>query len=156
MQKVEIFVAVLVILVAAITIGDSARIGFGWEEYGPAAGFVPFWLGVLMTVSALVVIVTALRRPQNRRFFVADPGMWEVGKVLLTSTLLTVGIASIGAYFATIVYVALFSRWLGKHRWPTVVVFAVAISLAMFWGVEKGLKISLPKSPLYGEGLFIF
>lgn len=156
MQRVEVGVALLVILVAAIVIGDSARIGFGWEEHGPAAGFVPFWLGVLMTFSAFVVIVTALRRPHNRRFFVADQGMWEVGKILVTSILLTVGIASVGAYFATIVYVALFSRWLGKHRWPTVVVFAVMISLAIFLGVEKGLKISLPKSPLYGEGLFIF
>ena len=50
----------------------------------------------------------------------------------------------------------IFSRWLGKHRWVVVIAFSVVTTLAVFYGMEKALKLPLPKSPLYYKGLFIF
>lgn len=136
--------------------GDTVRLGFGWTEYGPDAGFVPFWEAVLMMISAIVILLSGLRQKSDEDFFVGREGMWEVGRITLTSVLLTIGIIYLGVYVSTILYAILFSRWLGKHRWPAVIAFAVITTLVIFFGMEKGLNISLPKSPLYWKGLFIF
>ena len=43
-RAAEIVVAVLLLVVCAIVIHDSNRIGFGWlEGEGPAPGFFPFY-----------------------------------------------------------------------------------------------------------------
>lgn len=156
MKKGEIIVAVVFILLACIVIGDTVRLGFGWEEYGPAAGFVPFWIAILMMINAFVILVSGIRQKGGEEFFVSTQGKWEVAKIGLTSVLLTVGIVFLGVYISTIFYSILFSRWLGKHRWSSVLVFAVIITIFIYFGMEKGLKITLPKSPLYTKGLFIF
>ena len=156
MKKGELIVAAAFILVAAVVIGDTVRLGFGWTEYGPQAGFVPFWEGVLLMVSAFVILISGIRQKDGKDFFNGRQGLMEVVKITFTSILLTIGIIYLGVYVSTIIYAILFSRWLGKHRWPSVIAFSIIITLVIFFGMEKGLKITLPKSPLYWKGLFIF
>jgi hypothetical protein len=156
LKRGELIVAALFILVAAVVIGDTVRIGSGWTEYGPDAGFVPFWLGVLLMVSAFIILISGLREKGGDNFFNGREGLWEVVRIAFTSILLTIGIIFLGVYFSTFLYSILFARWLGKHRWTSCIVFAVIITLVIFFGMEKGLRITLPKSPLYEKNLFIF
>ena len=156
MRKAELIVAGVFILIACVVIGDTIRLGFGWTEYGPQAGFVPFGEAMLLLVSALVILVAGLREKTDKTFFIDRRGMTEAIKIFGTAVLLAVGIIYLGVYVATIVYAALFSRWLGKHKWSTVVLFTVILTLAIFIGMEKGLHLSLPKSPLYWRGWFFF
>lgn len=156
MRKGELIVAAIFIIIACVVIGDSIRLGFGWTEYGPQAGFVPFGEAMLLLVSALVILVAGLREKTDKTFFIDRRGMTEAIKIFGTAVLLAVGIIYLGVYVATIVYAALFSRWLGKHKWTSVVLFTVVLTLAIFFGMEKGLKLSLPKSPLYWRGWFFF
>lgn len=156
MKKGELIVAALFILVAAIVMGDTVRIGSGWTEYGPDAGFVPFWEAVLMMVSGFVIFLTALRQKGGDKFFRDREGLMEVVKIAFTSVLLTIGIVFLGVYLSTIFYGILFARWVGKQRWSACIAFALVTTAVIFIGMEKGLKITLPKSPLYWNGLFIF
>ncbi len=156
MKKGELIVAALFILVAAVVIGDTYRIGSGWTEYGPDAGFVPMWEGVLMMVSAIVVFLSGLKAKGGTNFFTSSQGLWEVVRIAFTAVLLTIGIVFLGVYISTILYGTMFARWLGKHRWPASIAFALILTFAIFFGMEKGLKLTLPKSPLYWKGLFIF
>jgi len=156
LRKGELIVAAIFIIIACVVIGDSIRLGFGWTEYGPQAGFVPFGEAMLLLVSALVILVAGLREKTDKTFFIDRRGMTEAIKIFGTAVLLAVGIIYLGVYVATIVYAALFSRWLGKHKWTSVVLFTVVLTLAIFFGMEKGLKLSLPKSPLYWRGWFFF
>ncbi len=156
MKKGELIVAAGFILLAGIVIGDMLRIGSGWTEYGPDAGFVPFWEGVLLMVSAIVILLGGLKQKGGDNFFISKEGFWEAIRITFTSVLLTVGIVFLGVYFSTFLYSILFARWLGKHRWISCIAFAVIITLFIFFGMEKGLRITLPKSPLYEKNLFIF
>ncbi len=156
MRKGELIVAGVFILIACIVIGDTIRLGFGWTEYGPQAGFVPFGEAILLMVSAIVIFIGGLKQKDEKSFFIDRRGMMEAIKIFFTAVLLTIGIIYLGVYVSTILYAALFSRWLGKHKWSTVMIFTVVLTLAIFFGMEKGLKLSLPKSPLYWKGLFIF
>ena len=156
MKKGELIVSAAFILIAAIVIGDMYRAGSGWTEYGPDAGFVPFWEGVLMLVSAIVIFVGALKQKGDENFFVSKEGFWEAVRITFTSILLTLGFVFLGAYISTFFYSILFARWLGKHRWVSCILFGVIITAFIFFGMEKGLKITLPKSPLYEKDLFFF
>ena len=156
MRKAELIVAGIFILIACVVIGDTIRLGFGWTEYGPQAGFVPFGEAILLMVSAIVIFISGLKNKEEKSFFIDRQGMLEAIKIFFTAVLLTIGIIYLGIYVSTILYAALFSRWLGKHKWSSVVIFTVIITLAIFLGMEKGLKLSLPKSPLYWRGWFFF
>ncbi len=157
MKKAELITAVVFIITALIGIGDANRLGFGWEADGPQAGFAVFWLAALLLgCSVGILVINLMKRGKDEEFFVGAEGMWEAIRIFFTSILITLGIIYLGVYLATFGYCLLFSRWLGKHRWPAVVVFSVITTLAVFYGMEKGLHIPLPKSPLYHKGLFLF
>ncbi len=156
MKKGELILAAGFLLLAGIVIGDMYRTGSGWTEYGPDAGFVPFWEGVLLMVSAIIILISGLKQKGGENFFVSKEGFWEAVRISFTSVLFTVGIVFLGVYFSTFLFSILFARWLGKHRWISCVVFAVIITAFIYFGMEKGLKITLPKSPLYEKDLFIF
>jgi hypothetical protein len=51
-RAVEIGVAALVALFALIVIAGSVQAGSGWGAEGPKAGFIPFYVGVLILVSS--------------------------------------------------------------------------------------------------------
>jgi putative tricarboxylic transport membrane protein len=156
LRKADLIVSAIFFIIACVVIGEAVRLGFGLGESGPRAGFVPFGEAMLLLISSVVIFVGALKDKTEKTFFIDSRGMKEAVKIFFTAVLLAVGIIYLGVYVATILYAALFSRWLGKHKWSTVVIFTVILTLAIFVGMEKGLKLSLPKSPLYWKGLFFF
>lgn len=158
MKRAELIVSGAFVLVALIVIFDSIRSGIGWvSQQGPSAGLIPFYLAVIQIVAAgFIFIVTIRKADDGKNFFVGSRGMWEAIRIFFTATLLTVGIIYMGIYIPTFIFSVLFAKWLGQHRWVSTVIFAVILTLAVFFGMEKGLQIPLPKSFLYQKGLFLF
>src|SRR4051812_40091744 len=64
----EIVVAVLFLAFGALVIYDSRRLGASWGSDGPQAGYFPFYIGVLICISSLVNLVSALNRADRRPF----------------------------------------------------------------------------------------
>lgn len=158
MKRAELIVSGAFIIIALIVIMDSIGSGIGWvPQQGPAAGLVPFYLAMIQLIAAGFIFIMNLRKPSDgKNFFVSSRGMWEAIRIFFTATLLTVGIVYIGVYIPSFIFSVLFAKWLGEHKWWSSVVFAVILTLAVFYGMEKGLSIPLPKSFLYQKGLFIF
>ncbi len=156
LKKGELITAVVSIVISLIAIIEAVRLGFGWETDGPQAGFALFWLAMMMFVCSAGLLALAVRSKDEEEFFVSREGKMEAIRIAFTSVLVTIGIIFMGVYISTLVYCALFSRWLGKHRWPAVIAFSIITTLAIFFGMEKGLKIPLPKSMFYNKGLFWF
>lgn len=144
-------------ILSVIVIAESARLGFGWEEAsGPQAGFVPFYLALLMLFASIFIFYLAWKseKKDDDNFFVNKQGMMEAIKIAGTSLLFSIIIVYAGVYFAILIFSPIFVRWLGKHNWPTVIMFTIGITLAIYFGMEVGLKIPLPRSPLYMQGKF--
>lgn len=156
MRKADLIVSAIFFIIGCVVIGEAVRLGFGFGESGPRAGFVPFGEAMLLMISSVMIFVGALKEKTEKTFFIDRRGMAEAIKIFFTAVLLAIGIIYLGVYVSTILYAALFSRWLGKHKWSTVLIFTVILTLAIFFGMEKGLKLSLPKSPLYWKGWFFF
>ena len=60
-RTVELVVAALVVLFGALVVFDSIRLGQGWSDDGPKAGYFPFYIGALICISGGVVFVRGFR-----------------------------------------------------------------------------------------------
>ena len=65
MRISEVAAAALLLLLGAATIFQSRTLPY-WHEQAPGPAFVPFWLGVLLIVSAAILLMTAIRSPAAR------------------------------------------------------------------------------------------
>ena len=145
-------------VLSLIIIAECFRLGFGWEpQQGPQAGYVPFYLAMLMLLSSAFIFYLGLRteKKEDDNFFVNKEGMMEAGRIAITSLLFTVIFVFAGSYFAMIIFSPIFVKWLGKHSWKATIAFTIIITLTIYFGMEVGLKIPLPRSPLYMQGKFI-
>ncbi len=156
MRKAELLLAAAFLVLGAIVIGESIRLGFGWEQWGPQAGFVPFWLTMVMLICGGIIFLQGLLMKRGESFFMSRSAMRAMTWVFLTSTLLAFMILYLGMYISIAVYAALFSGWLGRHRWYVVLAFTIILTIAVFYSLEKGLMIFLPKSPAYAKGWLPF
>jgi putative tricarboxylic transport membrane protein len=53
-----------------------------------------------------------------------------------------------GLYVAAAVYVGFYMRWIGQHRWVTVVGIAVIVPVVTFVIFETWFLVPMPKGPL--------
>lgn len=156
MRRAEIILGSAWLILTAVILFEAIRLGFGYEQWGPASGFVVFWLAILQLICAAGILVKGWKMKRRDGFFLSRSAMWSAIWVTLTSALYCVLILTVGIYIATAVECALFSSWLGRHRWRTVLIFAVVTPVIIFYGIEVALMIPLPKSPLYGPGVLPF
>jgi hypothetical protein len=150
--------AAIFMLLSLLVIVECFRLGFGWEpESGPQAGMVPFWLSVLMFTSSAFIFYLGFKmeKKEDDNFFINKEGMMEAGRIAATSLLFSIIFVYAGVYFAMLIFSPIFVKWLGKHSWTATIAFTVIIVLVIYFGMEVGLKIPLPRSPLYMQDKFI-
>jgi len=149
MRAAEIVVAGGFLALGAIVIFDSVRLGIGWKDDGPAAGYFPFYIGVLVCIASVInLVVAAVAALDRDRAFVEVGQLKLVLSVLLPSAVYAGIIGWLGIYVATALFVALFMRWLGKYGWWMVCTVSVGNSVVFFLIFEIWFKIPLPKGPL--------
>ena len=149
MKGAELVVAALFFALGAIVVYDSARLGAKWGSDGPEAGYFPFYIGLILCISAVVVIVQALRmKPEKNKVFVEREALKLVLSMLVPSILYVAIIAWSGIYVASAVFIAFFMRWLGKYAWWKVAAVSIGVSVVFFLIFERWFKVPLPKGPL--------
>lgn len=157
MKRAEILVALGLLVVALVVLSQAIRLGPGWGEAGPRAGFFPFWLAVLLGVSALGILLRALRAasgPQDKPFL--SPG----GRRLVLTVLLPMAGAMalfeiVGFYVASLVYLVVYIRLTGGQRWALTLAVSALFPVLTFLVFERWFLIPLPKG-LFGERLLPF
>lgn len=146
-RAMDIVVAALLMTVAGIVMADSLRHGIGWASEGPAAGYVPFYLGLVLALSSGINLVQAMRA-NSRRTFVSRPASRRVLVVLMPLVAYVVVLAYVGIYVASAAYVALFMWRFGRHSLGYGALVGLAVAVALFSMFEVWLLVPLPKGPL--------
>ena len=157
LRKGEMITAGMFMVLSGIIIVECFRLGFGWEpQAGPQAGMVPFYLALLMGGCSAYVLYLGWKqeKKEDDNFFINRQGMMEAVKIAFTALIFTLILVYFGVYFAMLIYAPLFVRWLGKHSWKSTIAFTVVIVLVIYFGMEVGLKIPLPRSHWYMMGQF--
>lgn len=150
-RTMEIAVAAALLVVGLVVAGDSARLGARWGEDGPQSGYFPFYVGLIIAVSAVVILVQALRgrTPNGRGAFVERGQLRLVLSVLVPAVAYVVVIQLFGLYLASAIYIAGFMVWLGGYAWPKSAVLGIATSVFVFLLFEVWFQVPLYKGSLF-------
>jgi putative tricarboxylic transport membrane protein len=142
-KSAEIAVAAVFFLLGAIVVYDSARLGARWAEDGPQPGYFPFYIGLIVCLSAAVNLVLALLNRRDRDRIFVEAGQFKLVLAVLVPTALYVALIGwTGIYVASALFIAFFMRW------RKVAAVSIGNSVAFFVIFEVWFKVPLPKGPL--------
>jgi putative tricarboxylic transport membrane protein len=150
-RKAELAVGLVLVGIAAIVIREAVRLGSGWGPSGPQPGFFPFISAVIMAVGTLIAMVQAVRARQTAVLYDSADQVLEVLKVGGPIVAAVVLLQYVGFYLMTGLYMGLFALWYGRYRWYVALAAAVILPAVIYFAFERGFRISLPKSVLYGD-----
>ena len=146
---VEAVVSAVLLVVGIVVIFESRRLGAGWTSDGPGSGYFPFYIGLIITISALGILYqSVLGKARNTEVFVDSEQLKRVLSVLVPAAIYVGLIALLGLYVASAIYIALFMIVLGKYSWIKSVIAAVAVNALFFCMFEVWFKVPLFKGAL--------
>jgi len=145
-------IAALFFVFGAVVIYDSVRLGMGWQEvHGPRPGYFPFYIGLLICISAAVNFSRALLMPPDKnKVFVRVGQLKMVLTVLIPTAIYAALVTWIGIYVSSLLFIGFFMRWLGKYAWWKVALVSILTIAAFYLVFETWFKVPLPKGPLEG------
>ncbi len=157
----ELGVAGFLMLLGALVVFDSLRLGAGWADDGPQSGYFPFYIGLMLLASSGFVLVKALacwfsakadpaaaQPGLLTRTFVGRDELQLVMAMLVPATLYVVAMGFVGLYLSSIVLIAWFMRRHGGFSWALSSVVAVGVPLTVFIVFERWFLVPLPKGPI--------
>jgi len=145
----ELALAGLLFGAAMLVITDSLRVGTGWGDDGPKAGYFPFYIGLLLAGSSGWIMVSQLRRwARTTEVFAAHEQLRLVMAVLWPMVLYVGLIFVIGIYIASALLIAYFMFRYGKYRWAVTLPVAIGVPLFFYVVFERWFLVMLPKGPI--------
>jgi putative tricarboxylic transport membrane protein len=147
-RSVEIGVTLLMAVFALIVIAGSMQAGLGWGAEGPKAGFVPFYVGLLILGSSVINFGAAISERSDTRLFAEWGQLGQVMSMLVPTAIYVALVPWIGIYVASVLLIAIFMRWLGKYGWGMVAAVAVGVPFVTFLIFERWFLLPLPKGPI--------
>jgi hypothetical protein len=147
---VELVVALVIIAAGVIVVVDSWRVGAGWGADGPRSGYFPNFIGWILAGTGLWIVVATLIRWKTLagQVFVARDKLVLVLAMLVPTIVYVIGVAFVGIYVASALYIATFMLWQGKYRLLPTLVISVAVPVAIFLLFEIWFLVPLPKGPV--------
>ena len=158
-RVIDVVVALLLLAACAVVIFDSTRLGFSWREgEGPAPGYFPFYIAVILGIASLVNLFSALLGRGSGVIFVSLRPFGRVLAVLIPSicyvaliggvSLGPVAVPGLGIYVASGIFILAFMVMVGRENPLKALGVSILVPLALFFMFEKWFLVPLPKGPL--------
>jgi len=150
MRVADIGVALLFLAASGIVIADSIRLGFEWRENeGPAPGYFPFYVAVVMALASVVNLIRALPTSEDGAApMTSVQGFGRMSAIFVPAVVYVAAIAFIGIYVASALYIATFMLFVGKFALWKAIAVAGGVSIVSFLMFEVWFLVPLPKGPL--------
>ncbi len=156
MRRAQILMALGFMAFAIAVMGQALYVGATWKEGQAGPGFFPFWLSVLLFLFSAITLGRAIyaEKAAAKDFFDDHTGMMSVVKITATAAGMLVLTWIIGFLVASIAFLFVYLRFIGKHRWPAVISMSLLIPLTGYVVFERILEILLPRGiievPFFG------
>jgi hypothetical protein len=145
-KSAELAVSALFFVFGAIVIYDSLRLGSGWAADGPRPGYFPFYIGLLICISAVINFARGLLiRGEQDKTFVEVGQLKMVLTVLIPTAIFAAAVTWIGIYASAVLFIAFFMIWLGKYLWWKAAVVSLGTIVVFYLVFEIWFKVPLPK-----------
>ena len=134
------------LLVLAVSFSAGALTHYAyWGENGPGPAFLPFWLGAVMAVLALLLLIGALReRDPGEDWVPRGEGLRRLAWVMGLTVALVASLDLVGMIVGTVVFMVVLVRALDRHPWPTTLAVALAVAAFNYLVFTRWLRVPLP------------
>ncbi len=145
----ELAVALLLLATGVLVVADSLRVGIGWADDGPRAGYFPFYIGLaLLGSSGWVALQQLLAWRRQDAEFAERSQLASVWAILWPMAVYVGLVALLGIYVASFALIGYFMIRHGKHGWLLTVAVSLGVPLACFAVFERWFLVPLPKGPI--------
>ena len=148
-RRMEVVSLAIILSFALLMAWDNYRTGIRWEPTGPAPGYFPFYVSLIMAGACVFGLWDQLRKWRE-----ADPPFVQVNQFkrvlqVFLPTLLFVPITQwMGIYVASFALVAGFMHFVGKIAGWKAIVTGYVFSAIIFVLFEVAFNVVMPKGPL--------
>jgi hypothetical protein len=145
----ELVGALVVLGFGATVIWGALEHEVGWGEDGPQAGTLPFGLGVIAMVAAVVIAIQALRQHEALagQVVLGRKAAQQTAGFLLPIAALVALTLPLGLYLAMGIYLFAMVLWHG-HGLKAALVTAAGAILFNWLAFEHWFLLPLPKGPI--------
>lgn len=148
-KAVEIAVSAVILGLGLVVIFDSRRVGYGWADDGPQAGYFPFYIGLMLSAaSARTLLRAAFSSRAAGGMFVSRKKLRLVLSVFFPSLIYVLAIYFIGIYVASALFIGAFMYGHGRFPWIKIIPVSLIVPVSMFLLFELWFMVPLPKGPL--------
>lgn len=148
-RTMEIAVALFTFMLGMLVIYDSRRVGSGWAEDGPQAGYFPYYIGIILCIASAWTLWRAVFSGKDfTGVFVSRTKLRLVLSVFIPSVIYVAAIYFIGIYVASALFIGAFMYWHGRFAWTRIIPVSLSVPVAMFLLFEVWFLVPLPKGPL--------
>jgi len=147
-RSVEAGVAIVVGVLGLITVYGSLKVGTGWGDEGPKAGFFPFYIGLIIIISSVVNLFQLFATKNDNTAFATWDQIYKVLTVVIPTAIYVAIIPFSGIYVASALLIGIFMVWLGKYKVVVALPTAIAVPIFFFVTFERWFLVPLPKGPI--------
>jgi hypothetical protein len=147
-RSVEIGVALFMALLALIGIYGAIKVGIGWGDEGPRAGFFPFYVSIVVLISCAINIGSVVAVAGKGKVFAEWSQLRQVLSVLVPTIIYVALVPYIGIYVASALLIAFFMLVFGRYGLIATVVVSAAVPTLTFLMFEMWFLVPLPKGPI--------
>jgi len=139
-----------VLLAFALAFGAGALKQYAyWAPNGPGPAFLPFWLGVVMALLAMLLFVGALRAKEpGDDWLPSGEGLRRLVLVLGATVVYVALLGVLGMVVAMVLFLVVLMRVIDRCGWPLTLSVALATAGSIYLVFGRWLKVPLPTGML--------
>lgn len=148
-RSLELVAAAVLFGLGLLMITDSLRVGAGWAEDGPRAGYFPFYIGLILCGACVVNVIQALRDPKTKETaFLTRFQLKMVLSLVVPTTIFVIAVPPLGLYVSAVALIGWFMKRLGDFGWVKTILVSIGVPFCLFMMFEIWFKVPLPKGPI--------
>lgn len=149
MKKAEMITGVFLLALSGLVMWGASLMPPS-ATFGPGAGFLPFWLGVLLAVLATILFVSAWRREATEKnsepVFPGKQALFAILSTLAGLAGYILLIEVLGYLVDTFLFIVYLMKIVEHEKWPLTLMVAVGTTVVLFVTFQILLKITLPSN----------
>jgi len=149
MKKAEMIAGIVLLLLSGLVIFSALQMPPS-TSFGPGAGFLPLWLGVLLAVLATILFVSAWRSQakvqDGESVFPGKQALFAITLVLVGLAVYILLIDVLGYVVDTFLFIMFLVKVVEREPWSLTLKLAVVATAGLFIVFHTLLGITLPSN----------